>query len=160
MLEQGGTGWHKIQSVFSMVRMWGGGVAARLCGAGRGRRSRSRRRWPGCGAARAAYPLKAAALVIAAIVATPYSLDYDLVVLAPALAFLAADGLSRGFAPWEKTALAALWFMPLIARTVAEQALIPLGVPAMLCVFVLVLRRAADDLGLLARWQSAAQPIK
>ena len=26
VLEQGGTGWHKIQSVFSMVRMWGGGV--------------------------------------------------------------------------------------------------------------------------------------
>ena len=26
VLEQGGTGWHKIQSVFSMVRMWGGGI--------------------------------------------------------------------------------------------------------------------------------------
>ena len=27
VLEQGQTGWHKIQSVFSWVRMWGGGVA-------------------------------------------------------------------------------------------------------------------------------------
>jgi len=27
VLEQGDTGWHKIQSVFSWVRMWGGGVA-------------------------------------------------------------------------------------------------------------------------------------
>ena len=26
MLEQGGTGWYKIQSVFSWVRMWGGGI--------------------------------------------------------------------------------------------------------------------------------------
>ena len=26
VLEQGGTGWFKIQSVFSWVRMWGGGV--------------------------------------------------------------------------------------------------------------------------------------
>ena len=26
VLEQGGTGWHKIQSVFSVVRMWGGSV--------------------------------------------------------------------------------------------------------------------------------------
>ena len=26
VLEQGDTGWHKIQSVFSWVRMWGGGV--------------------------------------------------------------------------------------------------------------------------------------
>ena len=27
VLEQGGTGWYKIQSVFSWVRMWGGGIA-------------------------------------------------------------------------------------------------------------------------------------
>ena len=26
VLEAGDTGWHKIQSVFSVVRMWGGGV--------------------------------------------------------------------------------------------------------------------------------------
>src|SRR4029078_8451770 len=43
VLEQGDTGWHKIQSVFSAVRMWGGGIplayavqlAATLCVAGR-----------------------------------------------------------------------------------------------------------------------------
>ena len=40
--------------------------------------------------------------------------------------------------------------MPLIARTVAERTLVPLGVPAMLLVLVLVLRRAADDTGLFA----------
>src|ERR1035441_9686259 len=27
VLEQGGTGWFKIQSVFSWVRLWGGGIA-------------------------------------------------------------------------------------------------------------------------------------
>ena len=26
MLEQGDTGWHKIQSLFALVRLWGGGV--------------------------------------------------------------------------------------------------------------------------------------
>jgi hypothetical protein len=41
--------------------------------------------------------------------------------------------------------LAALWLVPLVARSVAEAILIPLGVPAMLTVFVLVLRRAASD---------------
>ena len=46
--------------------------------------------------AAAPYPLKAAALCIAAILATPYSLDYDMMVLAPAIAFLAADGLAHG----------------------------------------------------------------
>ena len=103
----------------------------RLRGAGRGHASRSARRWSGCGAATPAIRLKAAALPIASILATPYSLDYDLMALAPAIAFLVVEGFERGFRAWEKTALAFLWFMPLIARTVAEQTLIPLAVPAM-----------------------------
>jgi alpha-1,2-mannosyltransferase len=45
------------------------------------------------------FSLKAAALVVAAILATPYSLDYDMTTLAPAIAFLAAHGLRCGFAP-------------------------------------------------------------
>jgi hypothetical protein len=93
----------------------------------------------------AAYPLKAAALCLATILATPYSFDYDMMVLAPAITFLAVDGIMRGFGPWEKTMLAALWLVPLVARSVAEASLIPLGVPAMLAVFVMVLRRAASD---------------
>jgi hypothetical protein len=142
-----------------MVRMWGGGVAlaylaqgivtAALAGA-------TVWLWR----SKASVPLKSAALIIAAILATPYSLDYDFVALGPAIAFLVAEGLSRGFAPGEKTALAFLWFMPLIARSVAEYTLIPLGVPAMLCVLALVLHRAANESGLSAQWHSAAQPIK
>ena len=63
-------------------------------------------------------------------------------VLAPAIAFLALDGLERGFAPWEKTALAFLWIAPLIARGVAQVTFIPLGVIAMLVMLALVLRKA------------------
>ena len=155
VLEAGDTGWHKIQSVFSWVRMWGGPVAlayavqgAMIVAVG------------ACLAwlwrSDAAYPLKAAALIIAVILGTPYSLDYDLMVLAPAIAFLVADGLDRGFSPYEKTALAALWLMPLIARSVAQAALIPLAVPAMLIVFALILQRAASDLGTFAHWPFAA----
>jgi hypothetical protein len=159
VLEQGGTGWHKIQSIFALVRMWGGsvpfayamqGLAAVAIAAALVWLWRSA----------AAFPLKAAALTIASILTTPYSLDYDLVVLAPAIAFLAANGLSRGFPPWQKTALACLWLMPLVARTIAEQALVPLGVPAIFFVFMLVLRCAASEVGALPRWPSAAQPIK
>ncbi len=91
---------------------------------------------------KAPYPLKAAGLCLAAILATPYTLDYDMMVLAPAIAFLVADGMTRGFGPWEKTALAALWLVPLVARTVPQVTLIPLGVPVMLAMFVLILRRA------------------
>jgi alpha-1,2-mannosyltransferase len=140
-LEQGDTGWYKIQSVFAWARMWGasipvayalqGAIAVALAAA---------LIWLWRGAA--PYALKAAALCLAAILATPYSFDYDMMVLAPAIAFLAADGLNRGFGPWEKTILAALWLVPLVARTVAEVSLVPLGVPAMLATFVLILRRA------------------
>jgi alpha-1,2-mannosyltransferase len=141
VLEQGDTGWHKIQSIFSWARMWGAPVplayaiqgAATLMFA-----MASAWLWHG----KAPYPLKAAGLCLAAILATPYTLDYDMMVLAPAIAFLAADGMARGFGAWEKTALAALWLVPLVARTVPQLTLIPLGVPAMLAMFVLILRRA------------------
>ena len=141
MLEQGDTGWYKIQSVFAWARMWGapiplayavqGAVIVTLGAA---------LAWLWRGGA--PYPLKAAGLCLATILATPYSFDYDMMVLAPVIAFVAADGLQRGFGPWEKTALAALWLVPLFARTVAQLTFIPLGVPAMLAVFVLILRRA------------------
>ena len=85
---------------------------ARLRAAGR-RDRRPRRRADLAMAQRGPYPLKAAALCLAAILATPYTFDYDMMVLAPAIAFFAADGCTRGFGPWEKTALAALWLMPL-----------------------------------------------
>ena len=150
VLEQGGTGWHKIQSVFSWARMWGAGlplayaaqaiatvsVAASLVVVWRGR---------------AAFAIKAAALLIGSILATPYSLDYDLMLIAPAIAFLAADAMERKMkrgtaandVPWEKTILAALWLAPLIARSFAEFTHIPLGVPVMLLSFVWLLHRAA-----------------
>ena len=155
VLETGETGWHKIQSVFSWARMWGAplplayavqgavtlAVAAALVWLWR---------------TGASFALKAAALCIATILATPYSLDYDLMLLAPAIACLACDGLARGFAPWEKTALAALWVVPLIARGVGQAALIPLGVIAMLIVFALILRRARSDVGIAQRAPAAA----
>ncbi len=55
----------------------------------------------------AAYPLKAAGLLIGSLLATPYSLDYDLMVLAPAIAYLCADGFVRGFAADENQFLPA-----------------------------------------------------
>jgi hypothetical protein len=141
VLETGETGWHKIQSVFSWARMWGApislayaiqgavtlAVAAALVWLWR---------------SPASYALKAAALCLAAILATPYSLDYDLMVLAPAIAFLTVDGLRRGFAPWEKSALGFLWAAPLVARGFAQVTFIPLGVIAMMVMFGLIVHRA------------------
>jgi alpha-1,2-mannosyltransferase len=140
VLEAGDTGWHKIQSAFAWARMWGAGVplayalqgavtvvvAAALVWLWR---------------TPADFAQKAAALAIAAVLASPYSLDYDMMVLAPAIAFLAADGMARGFWPYEKTTLAALWIVPLLARGVAQATLIPIGVIVMLAAFALVVRR-------------------
>ncbi len=128
VLEQGGTGCYKIQSVFSWVRMWGGGIALAyalqgaatvMLAAAVGWLWRSP----------AAFSLKAAGLLIGSALATPYSLDYDLMLLAPAIAYLARDGMARGFAPYEKTILASLWIVPLVARSVPQATLIPLAVP-------------------------------
>jgi len=159
VLEQGGTGWYKIQSVFSWVRMWGGGielayaaqaaitlaVAAALCWLWR---------------SRASYPLKAAGLLIGTLLATPYSLDYDLMLLAPAIAYLSIDGLQRGFGPYEKTIVAALWIVPLVARSVPQATLIPLAVPTMLLALVFLLRRAMHECGAPGLWHFAARPLK
>jgi alpha-1,2-mannosyltransferase len=159
VLEQGQTGWHKIQSVFSWVRMWGGGielayaaqaavtvaVATSLVWLWRGK---------------TAYPLKAAALLIGTLLATPYSLDYDLMLLAPAIAYLAVDGMRGGFAPWQKTILAGLWIVPLVARSVSEATLIPLAVPIMLLAFAYLLRRAMNETGVSGYWHFAPRPLR
>jgi Glycosyltransferase family 87 len=91
VLEQGGTGWEKIQSAFSAARNWGAdiktayaiqtGLAVMLAGT-------LAWLWHGD----AAFELKASALATASLLATPYVLDYDLVVLAVAIAFFARHG--------------------------------------------------------------------
>jgi alpha-1,2-mannosyltransferase len=141
VLEAGSTGLHKFQSVFSWVRMWGGPVAMAYAihgafvialGVMLVRLWRSDR----------PYPLKAGALIIASVLSTPYALDYDMMALAPAIAFLAIDGLQRGFSAWQKTALAALWLAPIAARSVAEYAFLPIGVWAMIAALILFVRGA------------------
>jgi hypothetical protein len=144
VLEQGGPGWHLIQSVFSFVRMWGGPIALAYAAQGAltlGLAAALVWLWR----SQADFALKAAALCLATLLATPYSMDYDMMALAPAIAFLGVHGLRRGFAPYEISALAALWIVPLVARSIAQVALIPLGVIVMLAMFLVVLHRARSD---------------
>ena len=141
VLENGATGWEKLQSSFAAVRMLGGGVGlaygvqalvtlASLIALGW-----LWRRHNG--------PLAKAALPVTALLATPYVLDYDLVLLAIPIAIMADEGLRGGFRPFEKTLLATVWVMPLYTRTIAYETWIPLG-PLLLCLFLLlIIRRAA-----------------
>ena len=93
----------------------------------------------------AACELKAPRWRCASLLATPYVLDYDLMVLAVAIAYLARHGLRRGFEPFEISLLAAAWLVPLLSRSVAGVSGIPLGLTVMLMTFVCTRRRMQRD---------------
>lgn len=144
VLEQGATGFYRILSMFAWVRMWGGpiplayavqGLVTIFCGFALFRIWRST----------VSQQIKGASLCMATILATPYSLDYDLMALAPAIALLTVDGLANGFRPFQKSAIAALWLMPFLARALPALILVPAAVPVMLAALTLTLRYAASD---------------
>jgi hypothetical protein len=144
VLEQGGTGWHKIQSIFSAVRAWGANVpTAYAAQASLLAALAASLAW--LWNSNAAFELKAAALTLGSLLATPYVLDYDFVVLAVAIAFFVRYGLSNGFRDFEISLLAAAWIVPLLSRSVAAVSFIPLGFLVELTLYALVLRRALLD---------------
>lgn len=155
VLEQGGIGFHKIQSVFAWVRLWHGAVwlaySAQLAVAVTVIFALLRI-WR----ASIAEEYKKAALCVAALLVTPYCLDYDLMLLAPAIALLAAGGKTRGFANYEVLSLAILWLMPIAARNFAQATFVPLALPAMLFSLALIYRRCHAG----GRPAVALQPVK
>ncbi|MGN6286911.1 MAG: glycosyltransferase family 87 protein [Afipia sp.] len=145
VLELGGTGWEKIQSIFSAVSAWGASVpVAYTAQATLGVALAVSIVW--LWRSDAAFDLKASALATASLLATPYVLDYDLVVLALSIAFFVRHGLARGFRDWEITLLAAAWIVPLVSRGIAAVTTVPLGLIAMLALYAITLRRAARDI--------------
>jgi len=141
VLEQGGTGWEKIQSAFSAARNWGADVhTAYAIQIALGVTLAATLAW--LWRSDAAFELKASALATASLLATPYVVDYDLVVLAISIAFLVRHGFARGFHDYEISALAAAWIVPLLSRAIAGATGIPLGLIVMLVLYGLTLRRA------------------
>ena len=144
VLEQGGTGWEKIQSIFSAARHLGAGVPTAYAIQGSlALLLAASIAWLWHGDA--AFELKAAALALASLLATPYVLDYDLVVLAVAIAFFVRHGLRCGFRDYEISLCAAAWLVPLLSRALAGATGIPLGLIVLLTFYGLVLRRARHD---------------
>jgi alpha-1,2-mannosyltransferase len=141
LLEQGDVGFEKLQSVFAAVRMLGGGISLAYIVQGLAsvlavgsvawswRSSRDR-------------DLKAALLMVATLLASPHVLDYDLMILAPAMAFLVAAGFAGGFRGFEISLLAAAWMVPLLSRALAGLTGIPLGLMVLLALYVFIVRRA------------------
>ncbi|PPD43061.1 MAG: hypothetical protein CTY15_11210 [Methylocystis sp.] len=143
VVEQGATGFEKIQSVFAAVRLLGGDIPTAYF-------------WQSLAAVSALAALalllrsaadartKGAATICATLLTTPYSLDYDMMALAPAMALLVAHGLENGFRPFEKSALAFAYVAPLLARPVATALPLPLGVIALTFLFVVIVSHAFD----------------
>jgi len=143
VLEEVSTGWFKIQSAFSAVRGLGGpvglayavqaAVAVIVLGA------------LGWIWRQGASPANMAAACVGSALITPYVLDYDLMVLAPAIAFLALRGREKGFQPFEISLLAFAWLLPLIARPVAQYAHLPIGLIGMLALFAFAVKLSLDE---------------
>lgn len=138
ILTEGKATWWKLQSVYSMVRYFGGPeqlawafqfVLTAVLAVGLALMWRSR----------VPYTLKAAALATGTLLATPYVAIYDMVVLAIPVAFLVRIGLRTGFYSYELPALGGV--LVLIACYFAA---IPTGLGVTLIVSILVLSRAGS----------------
>ncbi len=81
--------------------------------------------------------------VMATVLATPFSLDYDLLIIALPLGWLVMSGAQKGFRDWEKLALLAAFFLPLLSRKLAQLAELPVAPLVLAVVFAFVVRRTA-----------------
>jgi arabinofuranan 3-O-arabinosyltransferase len=137
-LTEGKAPWWKMQSLFALVRSFGGteqlawifhwifAVAVAVVLALMWR-------------SRVRYSVKAAALATGTLLTTPYLFMYDMTVLAIPVAFLIRMGLVSGFLAFELAALACA--LAMIAGFILTG--VPLGFGATLIVAGLVLRRAS-----------------
>lgn len=150
IVEDGGPGWAKMQSLYAALRAVG--VDLDLAFAAQGALALAVAAalitiWR----SHAAPETKKAALIVGSLLSTPYLLDYDFLALAPAIAFIAAAGRKSAFLPYEKTALAFAALAPLAARQIAMAAFIPIGFLSLAAFAAVILARA--------RTEAARRPI-
>jgi hypothetical protein len=145
VLEQGGAGYEKMQSFFAASRLLGASVNEAYVLQG------SMLIILVCALAwlwhsSADERLKSAALLASSLLAAPYSFDYDMVVLGPALALAACHSLEKGFRPGEKTLFACLWIAPLLARPLAMATSIPIAACLTFLFLMTIMLRARDEI--------------
>lgn len=145
VLEQGGPGFGKLQSTFAAARLWRFGLATSYgLQAAVALLTAIAATW--VWRRTAAFALQAAALATGTLLMSPYMMDYDLVVLALGVAWLALEGRRWGFLPWEKSLLVFAWLLPLMARTLATRAMVPLAPIVLLALLAATVRRSALNL--------------
>ena len=92
-------------------------------------------RRPGAGA-------ELATIAAAAMLCSPYLMDYDLVCLSVPMAWLAASAATTGWRPWEKTVLAACVLLPLAARASNLLAGLSVAPPVLAALLAVTVARA------------------
>lgn len=90
---------------------------------------------------RAYTPALAALMLAGAPLATPFVLDYDMVLLTFPLIWLAG----QGFGPWEKAALALAFIAPTFARPLAMNLGVPIMPLALIALFAVLWRCVASE---------------
>lgn len=140
VLEQGGTGFHKLPTIFAWARLWGGSVEQAYAAQLFVQLLSALLVWR-LWRSTQSHEIKAAGLIVACLLATPYMLDYDLMALAPAIALWVRAGLRDGFRDYEKTALAFAFIMPLFARMAAQHAWLPVGAWGLVLLGALLFKR-------------------
>jgi alpha-1,2-mannosyltransferase len=139
LLEQGNVGFEKLQSVFAAVRMLGGGISLAYVVQGAASLATILGvtwAWRSSGD----HNLNGAIIIIATLLGSPHVLDYDLTILAPALAFIVASRWPDGFRDLDVSVLTFAWFVPLCARAVAGATCVPVGLIAVAMLYNVVIR--------------------
>lgn len=140
VLEDGSLPWAKMPTMFAALRLLGAPVAVAYAGQiAAALVAAAAVLWSWRRAAPMA--LKAAVLVLAALLASPYSFDYDLTLLGLAVAWLAWAGLRSGFRAAEKPALLIAWLAPALATPIAAFAGLQIGPAVLLWLLLCALRR-------------------
>ncbi|TCM22044.1 uncharacterized protein DUF2029 [Novosphingobium sp. PhB165] len=88
-------------------------------------------------------PALASLVLAGAPLATPFVLDYDMVLLAFPMLWLAGEGRRTGFAPYEKLVLLLAFVAPAFARPLALNLSVPIMPLVLAAFFAIVWRRAS-----------------
>lgn len=144
VLDQGGINFATLQSIFGAVRMWGGSIqVAYIAQALVALYAAVALFW--VWRSMSTFALKAATLTVGCLMVTPYLLQYDLVLLALPIAWLAMEGVTTGFLPYEKTVLLAAWILPRISLPIAVDTGIPIAPMVIVVLLTTILRRVSRE---------------
>lgn len=94
-----------------------------------------------------------AVVVSATLAASPFLLDYDLMLLAVPMAWLLREAARDGFRPWEKIILFVAFVAPLVSRSLAASLGLPIAPAVLIVLLWAVARRAADGARLAGVWR-------